>query len=776
MKKQTDLTSNKSVLAKLMAAENITVHHRQIRTAKFDLKNRVLHCPVWKDMDTNIYDLLMGHEISHALHTPADGWHDAIVYDTKRKNIKRFLNVVEDARIEKIVKRKYPGLRKPFAEAYQALADRDLFGVKKIKDLSKLGLIDRINLYFKIGASVLVEFSPAEKKFVDRVATVETWDEVAELAREIYDFQKYQAKDEQKKQEKKEEKDDAGDEEEAGESGDEGEGDEEGETEAGSTDPDDGEDESDGDDADGEGSGDGDEGDEESDGDADGESDGDADGEGEVEDGPSAPGAGLSKEERDSTPEPDSITDAAQRKMEDDLINSSAPQIIYADLPKVDLKRCIVPHKVVLERFETEFGRACSAEGYNFGTLCAQLHTAFLRRNKNYIDMLVKEFEMRKNANQYARQLTAKTGELDDKKLNRYKFTNDIFRKITTVTKGKSHGMILFLDLSGSMDPIIKEIVEQMLILTTFCKRVNIPFDVYGFGDQHSYNYSTGGSLIQANRTNGVMLAERSYCSGFNLRHMFSSNLRGSNYQRAMNMLHALAQIGNSSNRDQTVKDILTKNPNWAVNIATMGYQTGGTPYMHMLLASRQIIEEFKNNHKVDITSVIHLTDGDGDGFISFGDEQGRMSHSERQKTIFGLIDPKTKLSQLPDNTISPFVPYQVALTKLVGQITGCRHIGYFFGDSAIITMKIGRNPTLAPKARELTKRLQENGWVSTPDLGYDSYYYIDTAKMTYKAELRVSVGMSQEAAQSSFNHHMNQKKNVKTIVREFAAEVAEGL
>jgi len=99
-------TESKSQLAKLLATENITVQHAKIQTASFNLKTRVLNCPIWTDMSGDLYDLLMGHEVGHALETPEEGWHDAII-ESQSKNFKTFLNVVEDARIEKKIKRRY---------------------------------------------------------------------------------------------------------------------------------------------------------------------------------------------------------------------------------------------------------------------------------------------------------------------------------------------------------------------------------------------------------------------------------------------------------------------------------------------------------------------------------------------------------------------------------------------------------------------------------------------------------------------------------------------
>ena len=84
-----NLQTSKSILAKLLAAENITVSHQNIKTAMFNLKTRTLVCPVWKDMDGDLYDLLMGHEVGHALNTPEAGWHSAI-HDENGKPLGKF--------------------------------------------------------------------------------------------------------------------------------------------------------------------------------------------------------------------------------------------------------------------------------------------------------------------------------------------------------------------------------------------------------------------------------------------------------------------------------------------------------------------------------------------------------------------------------------------------------------------------------------------------------------------------------------------------------------
>jgi hypothetical protein len=179
--------SEKSILAKLLASENIRIEHQKVATAAFNLQDRALILPIWKEMSADLYDLLIGHEIGHALYTPAAGWHDAIT--DGGNGIKSFLNILEDARIERKVKDKYPGIRKNFYAGYKELFERNFFGVEG-RDLDTLRFIDRVNLYYKVGAFLNIQFSEDEKAILRRIDVLETWDDVSALATELYGLAK----------------------------------------------------------------------------------------------------------------------------------------------------------------------------------------------------------------------------------------------------------------------------------------------------------------------------------------------------------------------------------------------------------------------------------------------------------------------------------------------------------------------------------------------------------------------------------------------------------
>ena len=96
----------KSHLARLLATEDLVVEHKHVECAQFDVRTRVLTLPLWEKASPIVYDMLVGHEVGHALFTPDEDWW--LDYDIPQQ----FVNVVEDARIEKLMKRNTKVLQK----------------------------------------------------------------------------------------------------------------------------------------------------------------------------------------------------------------------------------------------------------------------------------------------------------------------------------------------------------------------------------------------------------------------------------------------------------------------------------------------------------------------------------------------------------------------------------------------------------------------------------------------------------------------------------------
>ena len=129
----------KGQLARLLATEDLIVEHRSVDTASFNVQTRVLTLPTWDNATEEVYDTLVCHEVGHALYTPDVEWW------INNEISASIVNIVEDARIEKLMKRRYAGLSKTFFRGYSSLSEDDFFQLKN-KDLTKFNLADRINL------------------------------------------------------------------------------------------------------------------------------------------------------------------------------------------------------------------------------------------------------------------------------------------------------------------------------------------------------------------------------------------------------------------------------------------------------------------------------------------------------------------------------------------------------------------------------------------------------------------------------------------------------
>ena len=415
----------KSQLAKLLATEDLIVEHKKVQTACFNVHTRVLTLPMWDKASNTVYDLLVGHEVGHALFTPDENWLQKVAVPPQ------FVNVVEDARIEKLMKRKYMGLAKSFFKGYKELNDEDFFSIND-SDISDFNLADRANLYFKVGNFVDLSFDSEETVLIQKIADVETFDEVLKVAEELYLFCK---------KEKEEKVDDT-----------EMPPEMDGETASAS------ELETKQEESPGEGSGDSE-----------------------------GPQGDQSTEEATAslTDEPEVQTaDALQENLQD-LVDSDSRENVYVEIPNVDLKHIIAPndeiHQVIDDWFRIQQNN-CSH--INLFAKADEEFIKFKRNAQKEVNYLVKEFECKKAADSYARSTTARTGVLDTSKLHTYKYNEDLFKKVSVIPDGKNHGLIFILDWSGSMSKVMLDTVKQLFNLIWFCKKVSIPFEVYAFTNE----------------------------------------------------------------------------------------------------------------------------------------------------------------------------------------------------------------------------------------------------------------------------------------------------
>ena len=640
-----DMMKNKNTIARLLAEEDIHVVSKKMETAYFNIKKRELGLPIWKDeISKEEEELMVCHEIGHALWTSMD----MIERATNRKLNQSFVNILEDARIEKFVKRKYPGSVNLFKKGYANLAARDFFGVAD-EGVNSCNFIDRINLFFKLQDGV--EFSNEEKVFVDRVAKLETEDEVLDLAEELY-----------KHMEENPETDNHDDGKTVGNgesmSG-EGDGDEENSEESGDT-------------SSGLRSTDdstvGDSGSNigEEDGDDDGNAADSADksddaGDGAEDSANTSEGSDVGGNATSSAPAgvPEAKTDKALSDGLKSLVDNTANEKVYGRIPKIDSSKFIVDYKAVVSELNTHYAEGGTWVDYNLNEV-----KDFKNDSKKTVNYMVKEFEMKKSADQYARAATSKTGTLDMGALHTYKFNDDLFKKVTTLPGATNHGMVMVLDWSGSMCDNLKGTIEQLLQLVMFCRRTKIPFEVFAFTSCYTENggfYNSGGVV-------DVNYGEVTISKNMRLLNFFSSKMSAAEEEKMMHYLWMIAKRYNRTYEDWSTTGYPMSPPE--------KYGLGGTPLNDAIIVLMDFLPKYKKASGVQKINTIFLTDGASNNMSGVKDTDCGHDHYQGFRRDNLMIDPVTNKRYEFDG-YGPNVT-SMLLKALKGRVQGMNVVGFF--------------------------------------------------------------------------------------------------
>ena len=633
--------NSKSILAKVLACENITVRHcNTAHTATFDIRNRVLTLPLFdENMSNELYDMLVAHEVGHALFTPfseedeksvlvggmgkaadkiggKDGYHVAFGY----------LNVVEDARIDRLMRDKFAGIRRDYHIGYRELHERDFFKIMG-KNANDLSLIDRINLYFKIGSILTpqIEFNEEEKKFINRIESATTYDDVVAIVTDLWSYCKENPESTQEKTPVQTEemdtdlKTNAGaDQEEIDNSNfltvDSSKMNEMDQT------------------------------------------------------------SSTSFEETNEKPEDDkNITNGISTKV--DHVKGKLPSecetqqafesakntlldihstATYNYLPSLNFDSAIIEYSKILEMFNES--RSMTPTQYENADAA---YRSFEKTSKNSVNILIKQFMMKKAANESSRATVSKTGTIDTNRLVDYKFTEDIFLRVKNVKKGKSHGLVMFMDWSGSMSSIMEDTLKQLFQICLFCRKINIPFKVYAFTslispENYRDYYSEDPNARNSKIWNGVTETTKNcIMSDFQLLEMFSSEMTNIEFNQMMGNMFAFINEG-ATRRDRYSYQY--------PHIPSL-IRLSGTPLNEAIVAAMDIIPRFKSKNNLDIVHTVFLTDGEANGSYFYGSSRYSRGYIVRGKNTYEM-----------DNNMNS----TDSLVQILTDICNCKAIGIF--------------------------------------------------------------------------------------------------
>ena len=687
--------NSQEYLAKLLAKENLTVQHGNYQTASFDVVNRVLRLPLWKDQGKDVYDLLVGHEVGHALYTPADGWHDS---DKEIPGVPRsYINIIEDIRIEKMIQRTYPGIVRAFKSGYKKLFDSNLFGTDD-RDINKASFMDRVNVHSKGRGYLPVEFTQLEQLFVDMAMAVETWDDVLNACREINDFVK--AKEDYEDEDKEECSQGT-----PSEDGIE----EENETEGMSQD---------------------DSGDESDDS---GSSEGQS---GSIGDG------------EEAEPESDTFTDDAFRENQEQLLeqdeNGRAPQY-STGISDNRLKDMLVPYAMLKEaRLENRWK---VSECYSHADSYTQ-YDALVKEVKPIVNLMAKDFERKKAAWEYSRSSEAKKGSLNVNKLHQYQYSEDIFLTVQQLAQAKSHGIVMLVDWSGSMQDIALDTIKQTIMIGMFCKRVNIPFE--------AYSYTTGKNLGETCSELGDNEMENTHNT--KIVQVLSSSMKKVNFDEAARHLYATALA------------VTYRGPFRYQDVCAFD-RMGSTPTIQTLVASADILTDFRKKHGVQKLNVMLLTDGAADSYWINNDYD-----RDRAKTTSEIMFKFKNKSVRGDNS-AELVAGTIQALK---EITGANVLGFFLAKDKRDFAWAFRSYVRIYDSVIYDKNLKEfnkNGVVTYNNVdGYNEFFIVKLSNRQVVDEFEVKDkghGIEIKDIKREFRKFNKNRKNSKQLVNKITNAVA---
>jgi hypothetical protein len=687
---------SKRLVAKLMARENISVQIIDGQpTASFDVLTRVLTLPNWPFISVDQFDTQLCHEIGHAL------WTDTTYLEklAKRRNEKisnsglfTYINVIEDTRIERKMREAYPGVTRVFYNGRKAFAEngpifqvadakRVLIDGVKVK-VASMKFIDRVNLFYKIGAFIDVPFSADERKWLAIIDKCYSTENACDIAEQLHKLAKEKAQEQKRENAKKEKQKGQKSNQSQQGSGDEGddddsEGDESGEesgkskskskkdkkddkkdakksTGAGDEGDEDSDEDGDGssdgdedDDEEGSGSGTGDE-DEDEDGDEDGKGKGSDDGgdedddaEGDEDgDSTSAPlGSGGDSSKADEK-DPSSDTDKALAKALEALAESQpkgADQIRNLLIRPLD-EKVVKSRTVTAAEWVAMTEKHLAARGVSATALDRIEHT-WAENYMPTVRHMVAEFTRKRTAKNLMHARTGKTGRLNMNKLASYQLTDDLFKQVTTVPNGQSHGIVAIIDGSSSMNSVFGDVVDQTLLFAHFAFLVNVPFEAYMFTDRSSgYGGSSFTSVKEPVQTIGLPNSGK-------LVGLINTATDRRGFKRQVKAVLAL--------RGAFSQDKVTLAGGRAEFDGVPYSDLGSTPlYAGMMLMERHV-ERMKRTMRLDKVMGIVITDGEDTAKLSFtgnsADYNGRMTQKSenlvRQPVV--VRDTKTKKNHL---------------------------------------------------------------------------------------------------------------------------------
>lgn len=552
----------------LLSTDDISVRYsNHAVTASFFTDEDGRKCvvmPTFEYLDDLQKQLMIAHEVGHAI------WSDYSKDELQEYKAKYgpIFNIIEDIRIENLLKKRFPGLGEIFSEGYDRLFQNGLFG-KDLQDRTpEFHFFDRINLKFKIGHVLDIPFSSQESEYVYQCYDLITKEQVIDLCDSLLKFRADSPKEKETKVL------------------------EDSESVQTIKDP-------------------------------------------KTGNPDSKPGSSV--EEFESNLESEQAKyeqekeDLYEKFMSDpsesneqfkDFDNKRKISDVHIDisLNGVNLSE-FVRDNIKYQKFALNFINTDeSPETKKFRNKM----TSRIKKLKKISHSGDIYFRMLKSAKAARNVRQKQTGILDPRRLAKYKVSDKLFKSKAIVEKEQNHGVVIFIDYSGSITSLLNDIIDEAILTCEFCRNNGIKFEVFAFGGYLGIENNAPNLLkYDGARSYIIKIADDlTYCPEY----LFMYTRSFQNY--ISKCRYAILQKGQANSKEYDAGSI---------NILyNQMYYCGRTPIIRSAVLANSVIQRMIARG-VSKSHIVFITDGDNSDYYI-------PMHIRKSKSVLAFAEYRKNL------------------------------------------------------------------------------------------------------------------------------------
>jgi hypothetical protein len=254
----------------------------------------------------------------------------------------------------------------------------------------------------------------------------------------------------------------------------------------------------------------------------------------------------------------------------------------------------------------------------------------------------------------------------------------------------------------------MSDTLDQLMMLAMFCKKAQIPFDVFAFTNNFA---RSGGHTFY--HFDDVQENDIGIIKNFSLMHLISSTLKTSAFNKSMAYVMYMKNMFVSRGSYSWSDTKFYPMPN------SLGL--GGTPLNEAIIAAMEVVPTFQKKNNVQIVNTIFLTDGQGHNTSSTYSE-GLFESTGGNPTIVDPVTKKHYKSWIGDKILLEILKDRTGTTLAGFFITTANKRG-FQNDLYYAGVDYDETTTLYNK-------MKKDGFCVVENAGYDEFYILSSKNL----------------------------------------------